>query len=165
MEAQQQAGIDPSMSFTLNITSEYAGWMTIRPDPQGLSAARGKVRSVVDGLGLSGEDRVMLILAVGEALSNAYLHGTPDPDNNFIRLAWQVCSDTFIISIHDEGPGIICVNRNISSPKINGSGCGMNIMHNGVDEIDYHFDCGTRVTLTKYLGVARRESAARMQKW
>lgn len=142
------------MDNTLHITTEYAGWMTIRPDPVGLSAARGKVRWVVEQLGLPDEDRVMLILAVGEALSNAYLHGTPDPDINFIRLAWEVCDGAFSISIHDEGPGVVCVDRNAGIEKICGSGCGIQIMYSSVDAVDFHFDCGTRVTLTKYLGCA-----------
>lgn len=44
-------------------------------------------------------------LAVEEAIQNAIKHGNQLDRNKKVHVTWQVHSDRFEISIHDEGPG------------------------------------------------------------
>jgi anti-sigma regulatory factor (Ser/Thr protein kinase) len=130
--------------------STYSGHMTIRPGSAGLSAARERVRSVARELAVSDEDAADLLLAVGEALSNAYLHGTPDPQTNLIYVGWRFAQEVVTITVKDEGPGFTPreVARRVRGPALL-RGQGLRLMREGADEVYFEFDNGARVNIRK----------------
>jgi anti-sigma regulatory factor (Ser/Thr protein kinase) len=144
MLGETDLGAPPGLSTT------YSGHMTIRPGSAGLSAARERVRRVADEIGISNEDAADLLLAVGEALSNAYLHGTPDPQTNLIYLGWRFAGEVVTITVKDEGPGF--TPRQVAGPVAGGPllrGQGLRLMREGADEVYFEFDNGARVNIKK----------------
>ena len=139
---------DPSAP--LGLGSMCSGHMTIRPGSAGLSAARERVRRVTADVGVSGEAAADLLLAVGEALSNAYRHGTPDPQTNLIYLGWRFAEHVVTITVKDEGPGFA---PHEAAARIVGSAVsrchGLRLMRRGADEVYFEFDNGARVCLRK----------------
>ena len=139
-------------SSTTNLTFQefiYAGNMTIRPEPTGLSAARTKILSVANDLRFNEESRSDLLLAVGEALSNAYLYGSVDRNADLIYLGWHFADDILTVTVKDEGPGF----RPYESKKRDGRssfrGYGFGIMRRSVDHVHFEFDDGAKVILKK----------------
>ena len=127
----------------------YAGNMTIRPEPQGLSAARRQIHRVASDLNFSEEDIACFILAVGEAISNAYRHGTPDIRRNYIYLGWRFANDILTVTIKDEGTGFSTdSNLDKGHYKLT-SGFGLNLMHANMDSVHFEFDDGAKVILEK----------------
>jgi len=124
--------------------------MTIRPGPAGLSAARECVRRVAGELQIPSEDAADLLLAVGEALSNAYVHGTPDPQVNLIYIGWHFAGEIVTITIKDEGPGFV---PHEVAGRLTGlamaRGHGLRLMREGADEVYVEFDDGAKVCLRK----------------
>lgn len=136
----------------------YAGHMTIRPAPLGLSAARRQVLSLAHDLGLDEDDRTDILLAVGEALSNAYRHGTVDPDASFIYLGWHFADEVLTVTVKDEGPGFAPFEVLVSDDDLrNARGCGIRLMRQSVDEVYFEWDDGAVVVLKKRLARRRGE--------
>ena len=124
--------------------------MIVRAEPSGLSAARRHIGSVSRQLDLSDDEASDILLAVGEAVSNAYRHGTPDPCSGFIYLDWCYSGGVFTVSVGDDGPGIPRgILRPLMSRAAPGAGCGLHLMRESVDELSLEFDQGTRVILKK----------------
>lgn len=127
-----------------------AGHMIVRTEPSGLSAARRHISTVSRQLDLDEDEASDILLAVGEAISNAYRHGTPAPRSGFIYLDWLYTDGVFTVSVRDDGTG---VSRGIFKPFASqakpGAGCGLRIMCETVDELSLEFDAGTRVILKK----------------
>ena len=152
-------GTDPG--GTMSRGSPRIGQMTIRPVSAGLSAARARVRHLAGEIGVPREDSDGLLLAVGEALSNAYLHGTPDPRKNLIRVAWRFANEVLTITVKDEGRGFVPHEAAASIAGSAGTcGHGLRLMRTGVDEVHFEFDDGAAVILKKRLdaGVLRQRS-------
>lgn len=128
----------------------YAGSMTIRPEPCGLSAARRQISRVASDLHFSEEDIACFILAVGEAISNAYRHGTPDVRSNYIYLGWRFADDILTVTIKDEGMGFSQDDCNLDENCYRlTSGFGINLMHANMDSVHFEFDDGAKIILEK----------------
>ena len=139
---------DPGAALGLGFA--YSGQMAIRPGRAGLSAARDRVRRVAADVGIPGDAAADLLLAVGEALSNAYRHGTPDPQANLIYLGWRFAEEVVTITVRDEGQGF--TPREAAARKARSAtshGHGLHLMRQGVDEVYFEFDGGARVTLRR----------------
>lgn len=132
--------------------SAYAGRMTIRPESIGLFAARSRIRSVARDLKFSDEDSTDLLIAVGEALSNAYRHGTPDHASNLIYLGWHLADDVLTVTVRDEGPGIAAWRLEPALPGT-GGGWGTHLMRVSMDEVEIDLEGGTRIALKKRLSL------------
>ena len=127
------------------------GTMTLRPDSQGLYRARGQVRDMLQQLNLSDDDRDHLLIAVGEAISNAYLHGTPDPRFDNIRVAWKWAGDELTITVKDNG-NAFSQGLHFRATEQRGSlARGLELMRAGADEVGFSYDNGANVVLTKRL--------------
>lgn len=128
----------------LNQDIIYSGHITIKPESSGLSTARKQLLRVAYDIGLNKEETFDIILAVGEAISNAYIHGTSDLDSDFIRLSWHCADSMLTVNISD--PGSSSAARHI--PTL---GCGIKLMRESMDEVHFNFDNGGNVTLRKRL--------------
>jgi len=120
-------------------------------DVSQLAAARYALRTWLRPLTSRDVDDVLL--ACGEALSNALEHGSPPVD---IRL--QLAADQPIrldVHIHDGGPW---VDAN-SEPS--GRGYGLGIIRRLMSSVDLAFDHGTTLTMSKLLDAAPRLESPR----
>lgn len=138
----------------------YAGQMTIRPEPTGLSAARHRIRTVANDLRLNDEAAADLLTAVGEALSNAYLYGTIDRSANLIYLGWHFAGDVLTVTVKDEGPGFapyeMTPSRSTDRPL---RGWGLKLMREGVDDVHFDFEDGAKVVMKKRVASRRSHLA------
>ena len=126
----------------------YAGHMNIRPKPSGLSAARRQIRAVALELNFNKAQVLDLQVAAGEAISNAYLHGSPDPGSNFIRVSWHFADDVLTVAVMDEGGGFVPDAARRRRRQYPGSGrCGIELMRACVDEVDFLTEQGAKVVL------------------
>lgn len=131
------------------IQTHNEGYMTLRPDSQGLSAARGRIRELVRQLQLPEDEAAGLLIAVGEAISNAYRHGTSNPNCDLIRLSWRHTVGDLEVTIRDDGRG---VPRNLwggSLDRQSPLAHGIEIMRVGADEVRFFYDQGLKVVLRK----------------
>ncbi len=137
----------------------YAGHMAIRAEPAGLSAARQQVVRVARELAFDDDVTNSVLLAVGEALSNAYRHGTSDPSINLIYLGWHFAGDVLTITIKDEGPGFLPFEV-CSGPTgdARARGCGIRLMRESMDEVSFEWDDGAVVVLRKHIRCAQLAS-------
>lgn len=140
-----------------------AGHMVVRTEPSGLWAARRHISFVTRQLDLDDEEASDILLAVGEAISNAYMHGTPDTHGGFIYMDWCYAGDVFTVTVKDDGPGMPHeilglrqgkARREYKLPTIRGrsrpgAGRGLQVMRASVDELRLEYDRGTRVVLKK----------------
>ena len=132
--------------------SLYGGYLIIRPEPIGLCAARRHVNLLAKNFGFAEDDTADIIIAVGEAMSNAYLYGTPDSAKNCIYLGWHCKDDTLIITINDEGYGIDSDKKSSKSCKLTESrGCGIPLMRETMDNVHFDYQDGAMVVLKKRL--------------
>ena len=123
--------------------------MVIRPESPGLSAARQRIRTVAMELGFAGERVVDLELAVGEAVSNAYAHGSLDRTSDLIHVSWHFTDDALTVTVKDDGDGFVpeLVRREEAC-----GGYGLDVMRACVDDVDFHRDGGAKVVLRKQRG-------------
>ncbi len=130
--------------------SKLKGFMVLRPDSKGLSIARRNIVQVSKQLSLPYEDVLDIVVAVGEALSNAYLHGTPNYSENLIYLSWKTTDSALVVVVEDEGNGFTSFKSNarIWSEL---SGIGIQLMKHVVDEVSFEKCKGMKVTISKYL--------------
>lgn len=103
--------------------------------------------------GADGIDLVDIQIAVGEAITNAYKHGSPNKGKNRIRMCCLFCSKVFVIEIEDEGP--VFDPNVIAEPepsKMRECGMGIYLMRQAMDvvEIDYN-GSGNRIRMIKWL--------------
>jgi len=133
-----------------------SGQMIIRPEQTGLSTARRRIRDIAKRLDLNQDETENLLLAFGEALSNAYRYGCPDHESNLIQVSWYVEDGSIAVIVRDDGAGFDVSHSESSSRRTNNSlGCGICLMRASVDEVNFDFEEGEKVTLKKYLPVNR----------
>ena len=149
---------DPLLSTSLDRSYVYAGHMAIRPEPIGLSAARRHVMRMARELALDRSDADDIVLAVGEALSNAYCHGTTDGERNLIYLGWHFADDVLTITVKDDGPGFSPFEMQPPRDGYRTRGFGMRIMRQSVDHVHFDWDDGAVVVLRKRVRPLRRRS-------
>ena len=90
-------------------------------------------------------------IAVGEALTNAYRHGSPDKGKNKIHLRCTICTGTLIIEIEDEGKPINTNSTKEPDPKqMKDHGMGLYLMRQAMDKVEFFNNCpGNRVRMLK----------------
>jgi anti-sigma regulatory factor (Ser/Thr protein kinase) len=133
----------------------FSGEMVVRTETMGLSAARNRIVSVARGLQFSREEVDDVLLAVGEAVTNAYVHGTPEPGTSLIYLGWHCDGDVLTVTVRDEGFNEHNANHvPLSRQHVKLLGQGIQLMRRVMDDVDIHFDGGATVILKKQkLGV------------
>ena len=129
--------------------SPCAGHITIGAEGTGLSVARKLVYSLAGDVGMCDSERVELLVAVGEALSNAYVHGAADAVSHLITLDWYIRGGELTVIVKDEGS---FRSREESQRDPRFRGWGIVLMDACVDELILRRNGGTEVTLRKKVG-------------
>ena len=128
----------------------HAGHMVIGATPAGMSAARKHVHSMAREHFSENEAQDILI-AVGEALSNAYRHGTPGRELGLIYVDWNYRDNTLTVSVKDEGPA--CRRDRVSATeKSLGLGRGFDIISKTVDDFHIETSHGVKLVLKNVQG-------------
>lgn len=137
------------------------GHLAIRPEPPGLSAARHTMVAVARELAFDDGETMDILIAVGEALSNAYRHGTLDPVSGLIYLGWRFAGDVLTVTVRDEGPGFISRGDRASvTGGLAAGGHGISLMCRSMDEVEFGSEDGARVVLRKRLRVRASPGSA-----
>lgn len=128
--------------------STLAGHLVVGADSTGLSAARRQVHSIARNH-FTEDEAHDIVIAVGEAISNAYRHGTPDRKYGLIYVDWSYTNRTLTVSIKDDGPGMSPETQALLFSKAPRRGRGFDIIKRTVDDVYVEHDNGTRLVLTK----------------
>lgn len=139
------------------IQTDNNGYMTLRPDSQGLSAARERIRELVRQLQLPEDEAAGVLIAVGEAISNAYRHGTRNPNSDLIRLSWRHDTRDLEVTVKDNGRGLSNSQWRCSPGSRHSLARGIEIMRIGTDEVRFFFDQGAKVVLRKRVQITPSE--------
>jgi anti-sigma regulatory factor (Ser/Thr protein kinase) len=125
----------------------YSGKMAIRSEQAGLYAARKRIAYIAKGLDFGSEDIEDLMIAVGEAVTNAYVHGTAEPGKSMIYLGWHCEGDTLTVIIKDRGLNGSHVP--LAGQRVKMLGLGVKLMRSLMNEVNIQYRHGTTVTLKK----------------
>lgn len=113
--------------------ADCGGLIVVMSDTRGLSAARRKVAELAEELDLSADESDNLLMAAGEALSNAYEHGRSGTDG-FISLGWRLADGIVTIRVESGGAGP-------ESGRIPTRKAPVRLIHgNGIPLMRCHFD-------------------------
>ena len=111
----------------------------ISAHPQNAGLARERVSQAAARAGFAGMDLADIEIAVGEAVTNAILYGSPTP-NSHVALSFGLTKIGFVIQVRDEGSGF---DPNlVRSEEDNDAlgGRGIRLMRALTDEVDLHYD-------------------------
>jgi len=137
--------------------------MVLRPDSRGLCAAREQIRRVAKGLHIPPDEADYLLIAVGEAVSNAFRHGTPDPSRNLIRLSWHHGVDALVVMIKDDGDGFDANSTSSGSERFGATARGIELMRACADEVYLLTEGGGKVVLHKRVRPVSAASPTRIE--
>jgi anti-sigma regulatory factor (Ser/Thr protein kinase) len=126
------------------------GCIVVEAEPSGLSAARNMIRGIAEELELPDDDARDLVAAAGEALSNAYAHGSA-AQGGLIQISWDVSDQTLTVRIGDDGPGFCPLDAGATGRDPLVRGQGIRLMRKLIDDLRFDFGEGTQVVLTKSL--------------
>ncbi|MHB9038813.1 MAG: anti-sigma factor antagonist [Armatimonadota bacterium] len=139
------------------ICPESEAWKVVEyesvSDPSMLGVLRNKVMDAAAAAGAVGDTLCDIQIAVGEALTNAYRHGSPNKGVNHIKLRCMTCSNAIVVEIEDEGnsfdPNAVCE----PDPKeLRDHGMGIYLMRQAMDVVEFCGNCpGNRVRMIKWL--------------
>lgn len=115
----------------------------------------GVVDKVTDGitefLGFEDVDRDAVAISVIEACTNAIQHGNQSQGATAVNLSFEIEKDSLTVSIEDNGAGFQPTSPEGTAPPdlLATRGRGIFIMRSMMDEVDFDFSKGTKVSLVK----------------
>jgi len=122
-------------------------------DPYVVSLLRDKAVTFAIEAGATGEVLCDIQIAVGEALTNAFKHGSPRKGIDKIALRCFRCPEAVAFEVEDEGKEFD--SDSIPEPDPNNMhdhGMGIYLMRQAMDEVQFQHNCpGNRVRLLKRL--------------
>lgn len=126
--------------------------MEVTSNPEYVSIIRLTVSGIANKIGFSLDDIEDIKVAVSEACTNAIKHSL---DDKFL-VQFSVLENGLTIEVEDKGTGYDVESLqepDLTNPKENG--LGLFIIKTLMDEVSTisNSDVGTRVKMTKYLGV------------
>ncbi|TQO59823.1 histidine kinase [Paraclostridium bifermentans] len=126
--------------------------MEVTSNPEYVSIIRLTVSGIANKIGFSLDDIEDIKVAVSEACTNAIKHSL---DDKFL-VQFSVLENGLTIEVEDKGTGYdveSLQDPDLTNPKE--SGLGLFIIKTLMDEVSTisNSDVGTRVKMTKYLGV------------
>jgi len=146
VDEQRMAGALPDQQWKVH---EYE----VESDPSVISSLREKATSAAREAGARGDTLSDIQIAVGEALTNAYRHGSPKKPENRISLRCMTCPMAVVVEISDEGDRFDfdnCSDPDIS--QMRDHGMGIYLMRQAMDVVEFCCDCpGNRVRMIKWL--------------
>ena len=111
----------------------------ITAHPQNAGLARERVRNAAVQAGFTAIDLADIEIAVGEAVTNAILYGSPSAESRVI-LAYGFAGPDFVIKIRDEGNGFDPSNVRMEEDTDALGGRGIRLMRALMDQVDLHYD-------------------------
>lgn len=132
-------------------------------DPSVIAILRGKVRDAAIEAGARDDVLCDIQIAAGEALTNAYKHGSPMKGENKITLRCMSCGKALVIEVEDEGTEFDpCATSDPDPKQMRECGMGIYLMRQAMDAVDFTTGChGNKVRMVKWLDAAV-ESAERV---
>jgi len=111
----------------------------ITAHPQNAGAARERVQQAAVRAGFAGMDLADIEIAVGEAVTNAILYGSPTADCR-VMLSFGLTAAGFVIQVRDEGSGFdpSVVRTEDDTDALGGR--GIRLMRALMDQVDLHYD-------------------------
>lgn len=112
--------------------------------------ARARVDRIAGAMGMSSVDRADVMLAVGEAVSNAIRHGNRSNPEGSFTICCMAAAETLYISVSDPGTGFDpdCLTP-IDDALLVESGRGVHCMNAVMDSVTFDFSAGTTVRMIK----------------
>ena len=111
----------------------------ITAHPQNAGAARERVREAAVAAGFAKMDLADIEIAVGEAVTNAILYGSPSSSSR-VLLSYGLTPASFVIQIRDEGSGFDPNAVRIEEDTDALGGRGIRLMRALMDRVDLHYD-------------------------
>lgn len=116
-----------------------------------IAVLREKIATAAEEVGATGELLCDIKIAVGEALTNAYRHGSPTKGTNRIQVKCMTCSSAFVVEIEDEGNPFNPGDTPDPQPGAD-HGMGLYLMRQAMDVVEFSFNHpGNRVRMVKWL--------------
>lgn len=126
----------------------------ITATPKNASVARDRIRKTAQGLGFSRAALDDMEVAVGEAVTNAILYGSPDGDSPVVvRTSFSASGKVFQIEVHDQGQGFDPSHMRTDENDTDAlGGRGLRLMRALMDDVWLHYSgAGMVVRMTKSL--------------
>lgn len=148
---------------------EAQGWNVAEyvaaSDPSIIAILRSKVRDAALKAGVRDELLCDIQIAAGEALTNAYKHGSPNRGTDKITLRCMSCSKVLVVEVEDEGTPFD--PERVAEPDPNQmreNGMGLFIMRQAMDAVEFKSDCpGNKVRMIKWLDAKEELVEDKMQ--
>lgn len=115
--------------------------------------ARQRVKTVAEAAGLGGNWLRDVLLAVGEAVTNAVRHGHSGQVDSSFTVGCYASSERISVSVSDCGPGFVPeMLPTFEDALFAEHGRGIHCMRSLMDEVSFTFDGGTTIRLVKAVG-------------
>lgn len=123
---------------------------TLPSDTACCREARHRVKQVAEAAGLGGNWLRDVLMAVGEAVTNAVRHGHSGAGDSSFTVGCYASSERISISVSDNGPGFDPQGLpSFEDALLAEHGRGIHCMNSLMDEVAYSFDGGTTIRLVK----------------
>lgn len=120
--------------------------------PDAASIARQKVAELVCSIPMSLSDRADVMIAFGEAIANAIIHGCSSDPGRSVGIRCVAGPGRLAIDVTDPGDGFDPDSVPKPTPRsIVDGGMGIHIMRELMDEVQFYFSAGTTARLVKLI--------------
>ena len=126
-------------------------------DPELIPVWRNKVAQAARKAGADNTQLCDVKIAVGEALTNAYKHGSPDKKHNLINVSCSASPEELVVEVQDEGEPFDPDAIGPPDPQVmQDHGMGIYLMRQAMDVVEFFSDCpGNTIRMTKWLNGKR----------
>lgn len=125
--------------------------LEISSAPANISPLRKRVMELLKELPFSEQERADVETALGEACANALRHGSTDGTTGPISVKCMRNASTVILEVADTGCGFDPDILPVSIPgTLREGGMGIFIIRKLADKVEFEFNNGTTVRITKY---------------
>ena len=135
----------------------YTDWHTVEhvadSDPSLIATLRENAARVAADAGATEVMLCDIRMAVGEALTNAYKHGSPKKGRSKISVTCMSCPEALVVEVRDEGKPFDPDAVPTPDPKtMQDHGMGIFLMRQAMDVVEFSSNCpGNRVRMIKWL--------------
>lgn len=120
--------------------------------PEAASAARQRIAELVCSIPMNLSDRADVMIAFGEAIANAIVHGCDSDPGRTVGIKCVAGPGRLTIDVRDPGNGFDPEKIPKPTPRsIVDGGMGIHIMRELMDEVRFFFSDGTTARLVKYI--------------
>ncbi|MFQ3549856.1 MAG: ATP-binding protein [Armatimonadota bacterium] len=122
-------------------------------DASAIPILREKILEAASITGASEDVLTDIQIASGEALTNAYKHGSPKKGLNKIKLRFMICTSVIAVEIEDEGEPFNHWTNYLADPiELRDHGMGIFLMKESMDKVEFFSGMsGNKVRMLKWL--------------